>query len=513
MSVSSLQPPTRRAEFWRTKRAAFATLVVLNAVYRLPAFLNAAGVNSDAAVVGLQAMHMLRGEVERSLWGVGYQGSFDAMVVAVLFALFGPTPGALMAAPFLGHIVVCACAFDMLARRTRRPWVAALICLPLVFTPQAINGVVLYAPRQWCIASLFVAMWLFEVGARRRPLRFFVGAALAWLATYLDLYGMQIVVPLMGYMLLCAFDATSRARAVLARAGSGALGAALGAWVVRWLRADASLQQADLSFTWEQVQSNWVWLSKTCLPWVLGAKTWVPGPNLYPDPWLPPGVVRVFQGVGAASLVLFIAAAPLLVFVRRIDWPLKRLGLFGAAGAAASVGGFLVSHMPSDMWSARYLAPVVWLAPFALAPWTALLGKRALAVLLAPYLVIAALGGWKSYGPYVDGALPRIAARGSAKQEMKLAELLRAKRVGAAYAQYWLAYRLTFLWRENPIVMPLADDRYPKYRQQTAGAKTVAFIFHPSEPRAVPEQVLPSLTTGTVERLEIEGFTVLLQRR
>jgi hypothetical protein len=496
-----------------TKCAAFATLVVLNIVYRWPHFLNAAGVHSDAAIVGLQAMHMLRGEVERSLWGVGYQGSFDAMVVAALFAVFGPTPLALMAAPFLGHIVVCACAFDVLARRTRGPWVAALLCLPLVFTPQAINGVVLYAPRQWCIAALFVGVWLFELSAPLRPWRFFGGAALAWLATYLDLYGMQIVVPLMGFMLLCAFDAPRHPRAVFARVASGALGAAIGALVVHGLRASASLQQVSLSFTWEQVQKNWLSLSQTCLPWVLGAKTWIPGPNLYPDLWVPPTAVRVFQAVGAASLLFFIATAPLLVFVRRIDWPLKRLGLFGAAGAAASLAGFLVSHMPSDVWSARYLAPVVWLAPFALAPWSALLGARSLGVLLAPYLLSAALGGWKSYGPYVDGALPRMAARGSAQQEMKLAEVLRANGVEAAHAQYWLAYRLTFLWREHPIVMPLSDDRYPKYQQQTADAKTVAYIFHPSEPRAVPEQVLPSLTSGTVERLDIEGFTVLLQRR
>ena len=40
---------------------------------------------------------------------------------------------------------------------------------------------------------------------------------------------------------------------------------------------------------------------------------------------------------------------------------------------------------------------------------------------------------------------------------------------------------------------------------------TVAYVFHPSEPRAVPEQVLPLLAAqgGKVERTEVAGFTVL----
>jgi hypothetical protein len=40
-------------------------------------------------------------------------------------------------------------------------------------------------------------------------------------------------------------------------------------------------------------------------------------------------------------------------------------------------------------------------------------------------------------------------------------------------------------------------------------------VFHPSEPRARPEEVLPSLAEqgGQVERAEIAGFTVLINQR
>ena len=63
--------------------------------------------------------------------------------------------------------------------------------------------------------------------------------------------------------------------------------------------------------------------------------------------------------------------------------------------------------------------------------------------------------------------------------------------------------------------MPLADDRYPPYRDKFNRASRVAYVFHRSEPRARPEQVLPSLVAqgGRVERAEIAGFTVLIHER
>jgi hypothetical protein len=46
-------------------------------------------------------------------------------------------------------------------------------------------------------------------------------------------------------------------------------------------------------------------------------------------------------------------------------------------------------------------------------------------------------------------------------------------------ADYWSAYRLTFLFREAIPVVPLHEtqDRYPPYRDTYAHAKTVAYVF------------------------------------
>ena len=91
--------PPARPPAWRWRGLPLAFLLVASVVARLPALVNARGVNSDAAVVGLQAMHILRGEWSWFLWGAGYQASFDAALVAAAFAITGPSALTLMAVP------------------------------------------------------------------------------------------------------------------------------------------------------------------------------------------------------------------------------------------------------------------------------------------------------------------------------------------------------------------------------------------------------------------------------
>lgn len=98
-----------------------------------------------------------------------------------------------------------------------------------------------------------------------------------------------------------------------------------------------------------------------------------------------------------------------------------------------------------------------------------------------------------------------------------MGQALRERGVEEAAAQYWLSYRLSFLWHEQPVVVPLnpREDRYSPHRARFYAARTVAFVFHPSEPRAVPQQVLPALKAsgGRVEVLRVAGFTVLVWQK
>jgi hypothetical protein len=155
--------PPARPPAWRRGGVPLVFLLVASVLARLPALINARGVNSDAAVVGLQAMHILRGGWSWFLWSAGYQASFDAVLAAAGFAITGPSALTLMVVPLIGHLVLVGLAYDTV-RRALAPAVgrggAVLACLPLVFAPQSVNGVALYAPRQWSITAAVLAVWL-----------------------------------------------------------------------------------------------------------------------------------------------------------------------------------------------------------------------------------------------------------------------------------------------------------------------------------------------------------------
>src|SRR5205085_1096614 len=59
-----------------------------------------------------------------------------------------------------------------------------------------------------------------------------------------------------------------------------------------------------------------------------------------------------------------------------------------------------------------------------------------------------------------------------------LGELLRERGIECAVADYWASYRLTFMYRENPVVVPTneVEDRYKPYRDRFEAARVVAYI-------------------------------------
>jgi hypothetical protein len=133
---------------------------------------------------------------------------------------------------------------------------------------------------------------------------------------------------------------------------------------------------------------------------------------------------------------------------------------------------------------------------------------------MTSYLVAAAIGGWLGFGAYVRG--PRVVRipRGTAQEEAQVAALLRQRGIKYAAANYWLAYRLTFLWAENPIVIPLdpSGDRYPAYQRGFDRASEAAFVFHPSAARSDPARYALRLkqSGASYERLKLADFTIFI---
>jgi hypothetical protein len=495
-----------------------AVLVVLSLLVRAPALLNAAATNSDAAIVGLQAMHLLRGEWDPFLWGSSYQTSSDGVVAALFFALLGPTPRALMLSSLALHTGATLFAYYALAPRVRSPRVALVAALLLVFTTACVHSYALYPPRE---LSLMLAMGSLCTLARAQgPLGRAGGGALASLAVYTDPYVLLFLPALFVFAL-----ATARGPALAARVrafGITVVGAALGAIPFVLLSTRPRAKHGVESFRFDLVSHNLELFARDCMPWALGTKIFRPVHMMDYAPLPTSSGVHALQLGGALVLFVLIGAAGLVVKrAPRLFAP----WLFGAVLFLTTVVAFQISPMVMDHFSMRYLAAMVFALPLLVAPALDELAARAprmgaglAALALAPYLAVAGSAGWIAHGPYVDGAVPVRCDAGRAEDEARLLAELRARGIDVAIADYWAAYRLTFLFREDVVVVPLhpEQDRYAPYRARVERAETVAYVhdaLRSFEDRAATEHDL-------AERFDLDGepktfgpFTVRVLRR
>ncbi|HSO38021.1 MAG TPA: glycosyltransferase family 39 protein [Labilithrix sp.] len=492
-------------------------LVAASYAFRLPALLNARSTNSDAAVVGLQAMHMLRGELSPLLWGSGYQTSADAAVAALFFAVLGPSPLVLMLSALTLHVVSTLLVFAMLRRRFD-PWLALLVVLPLVVSPSSIHSYALYPPRQLSLTLAMAAFWAIDnAGERESTGRWgqgwlAAGGLLATLAVSADPYPL-LLLPLLGlYALLVSWPLVLR---VSAFAG----GAAIGLLPFVMIHRLPGAKSGPMGFTTSMLAHHFRLLADECLPWALSWKVYYAHNVMDYAPWDAPLWFRALGIVGAlllGALVAFGLLAPLRRIGGAIPAPLRRLGFTGALGFPLAIGGFLVSVMVMDHFSMRYLAVLTLLTPFAVAPAAHALGARRFALAFAPHLLASAVAGWVGYGPFVHGVLP-VAETPELRDDYALADALRARGVRWATADYWASYRLTYLYREEIVVVPTnaGEDRYAAYRLAFEAAPVFAYVFDPGRSRedvAVAERDLVA-ASEQVERLKVGGLSVFVVTR
>jgi hypothetical protein len=181
------------------------------------------------------------------------------------------------------------------------------------------------------------------------------------------------------------------------------------------------------------------------------------------------------------------------------------------------VGGFLFSRMIFDHFAMRYLAAISFAMPFAAAPLAARLGRARFAALFAPWVLAGAISGWIGQGPFVRGGLPARPVEASGAPEAALAAALAERGIHVGLADYWAAYRVTFVTRESLVLMPLhaSQDRYAPYRDALARTPSAAYVYDPGRSGEDPVHMLDELvkegwTAG--ERVEAGGFrAVVLQ--
>src|SRR5947207_8669544 len=81
-------------------------VVLLAAAFMLRlGYLATPGLDSDGAIFGLMAIHILRGELPIFQWGLQYMGTIESFVAAPLMLVFGPTRFALDLSPVIFNML------------------------------------------------------------------------------------------------------------------------------------------------------------------------------------------------------------------------------------------------------------------------------------------------------------------------------------------------------------------------------------------------------------------------
>jgi hypothetical protein len=504
--------------------AALATLTLLVASYafRLPPLLNARSTNSDAAVVGLQAMHMLRGELSPFLWGSGYQTSTDSLVAALCFAVLGPSPLVLMLSALTLHVIATYLVFATLRRRFD-PWLALVCTLPLVVSPSSVHSYALYPPRQVSLTLALAAFWAIDgavtagVATTRARAKWLAGGGmLATLAVSADPYPI-LLLPIAGlYALFVAWLGQPRDERRGAQLGAFAGGAAVGLVPFFVLHRLAGAKSGPMGLTTSMLHHHWRLLVDECLPWALSYKVYFARNVMDYHAWDAPASFRALGILGALILAAFVIYALGAAGRRGAPTEVRWLGFAGALTFPLAIGGFLVSVMAMDHFSMRYLAVLTLMMPFAVMPAARALGTHRFALAFAPHLLASAIGGWVGYGPFVKGPTP-VAETPELRDDYALAALLRARGLRFAMADYWTSYRLTFLFREEIIVVPTnpGEDRYAPYRHAFEAEPSFAYVHDPGRSRedvATAERELVAANEH-VEKVQAGGLTVFVTTR
>ncbi|MFT3839372.1 MAG: glycosyltransferase family 39 protein [Myxococcaceae bacterium] len=490
-------------------------MAVMFVLFRVPALLNAGWTNSDGAVTGLQALQIMRGELTWLHWGRPYLTSIDSIMLVPFFAVFGASPWVMMWVTMLGQFTSTAFIFATLKKRLgERP--AFVAVLPTVLMTMALNVYLFFHIRTWCVALVACAIWLLDGASesKRWQLRYGLGTAAAILAAFVDLYAIQFIAPLVLFALLCCADG-KRDLERWAKRGALVLGSAVAAvGLMKVLDQVAGVSTSRAAWSINSIPHNLHIFWDSCLPALTGAKLFALN-DLGPVEQPTGALFGVVQKAGLGIFLLVTAFGTTLWAWPAMPWEKRRFGVLGTALAVVCFIGFIGSGTVVDIWAARMLWPMLFGFVFSVAPLTHFLSGWKLPAVLSPYLLSLLICGWLSYGVFVDGLLPATTARGRADEEIALGKFLREKGVRYATADYWIGYRLTFLFHENPIVVPFDDDRYARYRKEFDAAPSYAYIFHPSEPwrpAAPTEQALQRAGTP-YQKLEYQGFIVLLVNR
>lgn len=440
--------------------------------------------DSDEAVVGLMARHMLDGDFPVYFWGQPYGGPHEAALAAAVFSVAGSSVVALKLVP-----AALAAIASVLTWRVGRRTVgeaagaigAALMWVwPMAFVWWSIKAVGFY--QAGLVAGLGVVLCALRLRERDSWVDAIVLGLLAGTAWWATAQTVYLTAPVVVWLIASRPRVLKVAPAALA----GAVIAA-GPWLVDNIRNDwAGLHAPELGIPDNGYVDHLRLFFTEALPRALGLRL--------PDGWLPPDGGQVAYAI---LLALFVYAAV------RLRGNARVLVLIAASYPflfALSPFSWYVEHP-------RYL--------YFLAPVTALLLAHGLTKVPAA----AAAGAFATILGLTVVALvivnrdnrliPPVPDVRSGLPVTPVVEYMEEEGIDAAWATYWLAYRLTFESGEDVIVTPYSGAvRNAEYAAFVRDDPDAAYVF--LDESAMDDHFRSALEGMGIafDRAAVEGFVV-----
>ncbi|MBI4948739.1 MAG: hypothetical protein HY955_01175 [Deltaproteobacteria bacterium] len=456
----------------RVHAAGFVLIMLAGAALRYYVIKADLGVtiDSDEAVIGLMGKHILEGrEYPAYFYGQGYMGSLEAFLAAGAFALFGVSVSSLKLLMLALSMVFVAVTYFL--ARSMEDEATALFATLLVSIPPPFLTVYGLKARGGYIETLIFGSLLMVLSLKIRgsargsapPLMFalmgFV-AGLAWWTNNLVIY---YFVPVS----LILFKVFRRGNALRLAAVTGLsfLIGSLPMWIYRAAHSGGNGDLVSFKGSFQAFKNFF----QQGVPVILGARQAWSGTDFFPSATLLlsaayGGCLLYYalkrKGSGALVTVAFLLSVPVLFAL------------------SVKAGGFAIEP--------RYLLPMYSVLTFIVAwPIVKIFDYSRLAGAAAAALLVAVnLYGTFNLKPELQ--LPFSNGLRVERESGGLIELLKKEGIDAAYADYWVAYRLTFETGEDVLAIPWGEtavNRYPRYLQMIRERKRHAYILQgaPSE--------------------------------
>jgi hypothetical protein len=432
---------------------------------------------ADGSVIGLMALHLLHhGQLSAYMWGQAYGGSLEALATAAVFLVAGTGVAQLLATTALSS-ALAAVALWRTGRRIVGESAAAIGALAFWVWPASF---IWRSLKPGGTYQLGLAVSLCAVGALvrlREPAAGWRRAAIAgvWsgLALWSSPMSLQLLIPATLFCLPALARLGRRLGAVVAGGvvgGAPILGyGAMHGWAN--LHAPGVGQSVFTGFGSRLVQFFRIEMPLVMSLRVQRSLDWVGGDlgralAVLAAVAFVAALVTVLTGRAARCRlpVLTLLVLPLLFALNTLadNVGQARYVYFGSTMGALLVGVGLERAGPvlARRWRARpspLSDPPLWPVLLAL---LAVLGTAAL--LEGPP---SRLVGFQA----PDAPLPT--------DDHALQTLVREHHLHDGYANYWIAYRITFETDERTVVTPVDYDRYPPLAARVAASPRPAYLF------------------------------------